>query len=288
MLTSKEQQGNSLPSREGRGGSNKYFISDLHLGAGTLANPLDYERRVVRFLESIEDDCEELFLVGDIIDYWFEYRYVAPRGYTRFLGQLAKMSDKGIKIHWFTGNHDIWIFDYIPQEIGCELHRGPLQIELQGKQMFIAHGDGLGDDSKALKLMTGFFHNRFCQWAFSWIHPDITTKFAHWWSKKSRLDGDDFPEFLGEDKEHLVIYAKKKLQEIKEQGKHIDYFIFGHRHIELDLMMTRDTRLFILGDWIKHFSYAVMDENGRMWMDNFETPLDLINEEHREGVSIAF
>lgn len=286
MPTSMDQQGNSLPHREGRGGS-VFFISDLHLGAGTLENPLDYERRVVRFLESIEDDCEALYLVGDIIDYWFEYKRVVPRGFTRFLGQLGKMCDKGIEIHWFTGNHDIWIFDYIPQEVGCKLHRGPLETEIRGKKMFIAHGDGLGDDSKALKFMTGFFHNRFCQWAYSLIHPDLSTKFAYWWSKKSRLNGDDFPEFLGENKEHLVLFAKEKLQQVKQENGHIDYFVFGHRHIELDLMMARDTRLFILGDWIKHFSYAVMDKNGKMWMDNFEMP-EGCEEEERAGVSIAF
>lgn len=265
-----------------------YFISDCHLGAGTLENPLDYERRVVRFLESIEDDCEELYLVGDIIDYWFEFKYVVPKGFTRFLGQLGRMSDKGIKIHWFTGNHDIWIFDYIPQEVGCELHTSAQEIELRGKRLYIAHGDGLGEDSKMLKFMTGFFHNKFCQWAFKLIHPDLTTQFAHWWSKKSRLSGDDFPEFLGEDKEHLVQFAKQKMKVEELQGKHTDYFIFGHRHIELDLMLSRNTRLFILGDWIKHFSYAVMDENGRMWMDNFETPEGVEEEETREGVSIAF
>lgn len=265
-----------------------YFISDCHLGAGTLENPLDFERRVVRFLESIEDDCSELYLVGDIIDYWFEFKYVVPKGFTRFLGQLGKMTDKGIKIHWFTGNHDIWIFDYIPQETGCILHTEPLETTLNGKKLYIAHGDGLGDDSKMLKFMRGFFHNKTCQWLFKLVHPDLTTQFAHWWSKKSRLSGDDFPEFLGENQEYLVLFAKDKLKEKQSQNSHIDYFIFGHRHIELDLMLSRDCRLFILGDWIKHFSYAVMDENGRMWMENYETPLDVIEEENRSGVSIAF
>lgn len=265
-----------------------YFLSDCHLGAGTLNNPLDYERRVVRFLESIEDDCSELYLVGDIIDYWFEFKYVVPKGFTRFLGQLGRMSDKGIKIHWFTGNHDIWIFDYIPQEVGCQMHYGPTEVMINGKKLFIAHGDGLGEDSKMLKLMTGFFHNRTCQWLFKLIHPDLTTQFAHWWSKKSRLSGDDFPEFMGENKEHLVLFAKSKLKELSAKNETIDYFIFGHRHIELDLMLSRTSRLFILGDWINHYSYAIMDENGRMWMENFETPADVEDIEVRDGVSIAF
>lgn len=262
-----------------------YFISDCHLGAGTLDNPKDYERRVVRFLESIEDDCEELYLMGDIIDYWFEFKHVVPKGFTRFLGQLGKMSDKGIKIHWFTGNHDIWIFGYLPEEIGCMLHTKPEVVELKGRKLYLAHGDGLGDDRTSLKLMTRFFHSSICQHLFSWIHPDLSTGFAHWWSKKSRLSGDDFPEYMGEEKEHVVIYAKNYLAQTKEM---IDYFVFGHRHIELDLMLSRQTRLFILGDWIKHFSYAVMDEQGRMWMENFETPLDVEEGECREGVSIAF
>ncbi len=271
-----------------------YFISDLHLGAGTLENPLDYERRVVRFLESIEEECSELYLVGDIIDYWFEYKYVVPRGFTRFLGKLGQMSDRGIKIHWWTGNHDIWIFDYLPREIGCTLHTRPEVVELRGKRLFIGHGDGLGDDSKSLKFMTRFFHNRMCQKMFSWIHPDLATWFAHKWSRHSRLNGDDFPEFLGENKEHLVLFAKNYLKQHEaQQGQAadqtqaaVDYFIFGHRHIELDLMLTRQSRLFILGDWITHFSYAVMDEQGRMWMDNFELPE--VEEEQRVGVSIAF
>jgi len=258
-----------------------YFISDCHLGAGTFDNPLDYERRVVRFLDSIEDDCEELFLVGDIIDYWFEFKHVVPRGFTRFLGKLGTMADKGIKIHWYTGNHDIWIFDYIPQEIGCTLHTEPTKIERRGKTLYIAHGDGLGEDSKMLKFMTGFFHNKVCQKMFSWIHPDLSTGFAHWWSKKSRLAGNEFPDYMGEDKEHLVQFAKKMIKE----GHEMDYFIFGHRHIMLDLMLSRKSRIMILGDWITHFSYAVMDENGDMMLDQFE--YGEYEEEKRDGVSIA-
>ncbi len=247
-----------------------------------MEEPLEYERRVVRFLESIEEDCEELYLLGDIIDYWFEFRHVVPQGYTRFLGKLAMMSDRGVKIHWFTGNHDIWIFDYLPREIGMTLHREPEVVTLHGKRMFLAHGDGLGEDSKMLRLMTGFFHNRVCQRMFRWIHPDWTTGFAYWWSKKSRLSGNGFPDYMGEQKEHLVQYAKQRVAE----GLEVEYFIFGHRHIMLDLMMSRSTRLMILGDWINHFSYAVMDEKGNMSLDQFEYPE--YEEEQRFGVSISF
>lgn len=262
-----------------------YFLSDCHLGASTFKDPLEYERRVVRFLTSIEDDCEELYLMGDIIDYWFEFKYVVPRGFTRFLGQLGRMSDRGIRIHWFTGNHDIWIFDYLPHEVGCTLHRHQEVINLRGKRLLLAHGDGLGDDSQSFKLMTRFFHNSVCQKMFRWIHPDFTTAFAHAWSRHSRLTGDDFPDFMGEDKEHLVKFAKTYINAHSAE-ECPNYFIFGHRHIELDLMLSRQSRLFILGDWITHFSYAVMDEKGNMWMDNFELPE--VEEEERVGVSIAF
>lgn len=261
-----------------------YFISDCHLGATSLQDPLEVERRVVRFLESIEDQCEELYLLGDIIDYWFEYNYVVPRGFTRFLGQLARMSDRGVKIHWFTGNHDIWIFDYLPREIGCTLHRHPEVVELRGQRFYLAHGDGIGEDSAAYKFMTGFFHNRICQRLFSWVHPDITTGFAYWWSRKSRLTGNDFPEFLGEQKEHLVIFAKQYLAAHPDDAP--DYFLFGHRHIMLDLMLTRQTRMMILGDWIQHYSYAVLDDEGQLSLEQFELPEYEVEE--RVGVSIAF
>ncbi len=261
-----------------------YFISDLHLGAGTLTDPLSYERRVVRFLDSIKDDCDELYLLGDIIDYWFEYRYVVPRGFTRFLGKLGELYDRGVVIHWFTGNHDIWIRDYIPTETGAIVHHKSELMTIQGKKVFLAHGDGLGDDSKGYRLMAGFFRNRFCQFLYASIHPRWTTGFAHWWSKKSRLSGSKFPDFLGEDKECLVLFAKNYLK----KDPSVDYFIFGHRHIMLDFMLSRQSRLLVLGDWITHFSYAVL-RDGVLTLDNFEEPLSGVNEVTlNRGISIAF
>lgn len=241
-----------------------YFISDLHLGAAALADPMGNERRVVRFLDAIKDDCDELFLMGDIIDYWFEYRYVVPRGFTRFLGKLGELTDRGVRLHWFTGNHDIWIRDYIPSETGAVVHHEPEEVERQGRRLYLAHGDGLGDDSRAYKVMARFFRNRTCQRLFAAIHPRWTVAFAHAWSRHSRLSGDEFPDFLGEDKEHLVRFAKDYLR-----GHDIDYFIFGHRHIMLDLMLARSRRVIILGDWIRHFSYAVM-EGGSLRLDAFD------------------
>lgn len=260
-----------------------YFLSDMHLGSRTFEHPLDVERRVVRFLDSIKDDCAELFLVGDVIDYWFEYKYVVPRGFTRFLGKLGEFHDAGIPVHWWTGNHDIWIFDYIPQETGAVIHRTGEELSLRGKRLYIAHGDGLGCDSAALKFMGRFFRNRTCQRLYAMIHPRWTTAFAYRWSAHSRLTGGDFPEFQGEAKEPLVTFAKAYLKEHKD----IDYFIFGHRHIMLDLMLSRQTRMLILGDWIQHFSYAVMDEAGEIELCQFE-PDDPAEGEGRNGVSIAF
>lgn len=260
-----------------------YFLSDMHLGSRTFEHPLDVERRVVRFLDSIKDDCAELFLVGDVIDYWFEYKYVVPRGFTRFLGKLGEFHDAGIPVHWWTGNHDIWIFDYIPQETGAVIHRTGEELSLRGKRLYIAHGDGLGCDSAALKFMGRFFRNRTCQRLYAMIHPRWTTAFAYRWSAHSRLTGGDFPEFQGEAKEPLVTFAKAYLKEHKD----IDYFIFGHRHIMLDLMLSRQTRMLILGDWIQHFSYAVMDEAGEIELRQFE-PEDPAEGEGRNGVSIAF
>lgn len=221
-------------------------------------------------------------MLGDIIDYWFEYKHVVPRGFTRFLGKLAEFSDSGIKVHWLTGNHDIWIFDYIPQETGATVYHHPVEVTLQGKKFYLAHGDGIGEDTKSYKLMAGFFRNRVCQKMFSWLHPDLATSLACRWSKHSRLTGSKFPDFLGENKEHLVLFAKDYIK----QKPDTDFLLFGHRHIMLDLMLSRRNRMMILGDWITHFSYAVL-EDGNLSLDQFEY-LDDYDVEERTGVSIAF
>ena len=166
-----------------------YFLSDLHLGAKAISSPLDHERRVVRFLDSIKHEAKAIYLLGDIIDFWFEYKTVVPRGFTRFFGKLGELSDMGVEIHWFTGNHDIWLFDYLPQELGVKVHNQALVMQIDGKKFYLAHGDGLGDDSAAYKLMKGFFRNKFCQKLFSMIHPGIAVSFAHSWSKHSRETG---------------------------------------------------------------------------------------------------
>lgn len=266
---------------DGGGMKKIYFLSDAHLGSKTFADPIAHEKRLVRFLDSIKEDASAVYLLGDIIDYWFEYKTVVPRGFTRFFGKLAELTDRGIEVHWFTGNHDIWMFDYLPAETGIIIHRQALVTQINGKKFFLAHGDGLGDDSNGYKLMSWFFRNKFCQKIFAGIHPRWTVAFAHKWSEHSRLNGSDFPTFMGEDKEHLVLFAREQLKQTD-----VDFFIFGHRHIMLDLMLSRESRILILGDWVTHFSYAVM-EGDQIWLEQFEEePYE--RGDDRNGVSIAF
>ncbi len=241
-----------------------YFLSDAHLGAKTIADPRAHECRLVRFLDSIKTDAKALYLMGDIIDFWYEYKTVVPRGYTRFFGKIAELTDSGVEVHWFTGNHDIWIFDYLPQELGVKVHHHALSTIINGKRFFLAHGDGLGDDSLGYKLMSGAFRNKLCQRLFASIHPRWTIALANYWSKKSRLSSGDDGQFYGEDKEHLVLHSRELLAQSE-----FDFFVYGHRHIMLDLMLTRTSRVIILGDWINLFSYAVM-EGDQLWLEQFE------------------
>lgn len=233
-----------------------YFASDMHFGSDVFGDPLENERRFVRWLDSIKDDAKVLYLLGDVFDFWYEYKYVVPRGFTRVLGKIAEMTDSGIEVHFFIGNHDIWVFDYLPQETGMIIHKEPLLTEIDGKKFYLAHGDGLGDDSRSFKLIRKIFHSRICQILFSTIHPRWSFGFAHAWSKHSRKTGLTNPApYFGEEKEHLVVYAK----EFIKQHPDIDYLIFGHRHILLDLMLSRSSRMMIIGDWLQYFSYAVFD-----------------------------
>lgn len=233
-----------------------YFASDVHLGSDVFEDPLIVEKRFVRWLDKIKEDAKTVYLVGDIFDFWFEYKYVVPCGFTRFLGKISEMCDLGIEVHLFIGNHDIWFFDYLPKETGIILHKEPLITDIYGKKFFISHGDGLGDDSKSFKLIRSIFHNRFCQILFASIHPRWSFGFAHAWSKHNRKKSLITPvEYLGENKEHLVLFSKDYI--LKDST--INYFIFGHRHILLDLMLSPETRTIILGDWLQYYSYAVFD-----------------------------
>ena len=215
---------------------------------------IEREKILVRWLEEIRQDATEIYLVGDIFDYWFEYKKVVPRGFTRFLGKIAEITDQGIPVHYFTGNHDVWVFDYLPKEIGIEVHNGPVTRTYNGKKFFIAHGDGLWKGEKGYHLMKKVFTSRTAQWLYARLHPNFSTSFAHWWSKKSRYSKEISAEFLGEDKEVLILFTKEKLKE-----EYFDYFIYGHRHLPLEFDLSGGSKMFYLGDWVVNFTYAVFD-----------------------------
>ncbi|MBQ5776977.1 MAG: UDP-2,3-diacylglucosamine diphosphatase [Bacteroidaceae bacterium] len=247
-----------------------YFISDLHLGASYL-DTRQSEQKVIDWLNSIKSSAKRLIFLGDILDYWYEYRHVVPRGYIRFFGKLAELSDSGIEIHWFTGNHDIWIFDYLPAELGITLHRTNEVLDIDGHSFFLSHGDEVGERKWSFRFIQWLFRNKVAQWCYSWIHPDLTMILAHKWSSSSRKKNNQKGEkhFRGEKYEPLVRFAKEYIK-----NNNVEYLIFGHRHILLDLMLTRNNRMVILGDWIKHFSYASFDGEN-LWIDLFEPEDDV-------------
>lgn len=235
-----------------------YFISDFHLGAPDKAKSLEREKRIVRWLEMVREDAAEIYLMGDIFDFWFEYKYAVPRGYVRLLGKLAELSDSGIILHYFTGNHDMWVFDYLPSEIGVTIYRNPVEREIYGKQFYIGHGDGLGPGDHGYKFIKKVFANKFCQWLFARLHPNLGIPLALFFSRKSRIaTGTSDEVFLGPKREWLVIYSKELLQK-----KHYDYLIFGHRHLPIDLKVGEDSRYINLGEWLNYNTYAVYDETG--------------------------
>jgi len=234
-----------------------YFISDLHLGASYIADRHAHERRIVSWLRSIEPEAKAVYLLGDVLDYWYEYREVVPRGYVRFLGALAELTDKGVEVTWLKGNHDIWIFDYLPAETGVTIVDGLLETTISGRKFVMEHGDGVGDLRPSFRLMRSIFRNRLCQWLFSGIHPRWTIPFAHKWSAHSRLNGyEEQLTELSED-DNLVRFCMGYQSE--HPDRRADYFIFGHRHILIDQPLADGARMVILGDCFKRFSYGVFD-----------------------------
>ncbi|MDE6352131.1 MAG: UDP-2,3-diacylglucosamine diphosphatase [Muribaculaceae bacterium] len=236
-----------------------YFISDLHLGASYMAT-VQREREIMlcNFLDSIADDAESLYLVGDILDYWFEYRNVVPRGYVRFLGALARIADRGVKITWLIGNHDIWIFDYLPNDIGMRVVDGSLVEEIFGSRFYIAHGDGCGKRTLGFRFIRSIFRNRVCQKLYAAIHPRWTIPFAHSWSSHSRKAGynDEQPNIPPQDDPYLKFALEYNQEHPQTPASH---FVFGHRHIVYDHTVPGNCQVVILGDWIKHFTYGVFD-----------------------------
>lgn len=246
-------------------GKKIYFISDFHLGVPDKAGSLLREKKIVRWLEMIRNDVEILYLMGDVFDYWFEYSHAVPKGYVRLLGKLAELADSGVEIHYFTGNHDMWVFDYLPEEIGLQLHREPIQKTYNGKRFFLGHGDGLGPGDHGYKFIKKVFSNSFSQWLFARIHPNSGIKLMQYFSKKSRIaTGDSDEKFLGEDKEWLVIFSKEILKK-----EHYDFFVFGHRHLPLDIRLSNTSRYVNLGEWINHQTYAVFDGH-QLRLEKFE------------------
>jgi UDP-2,3-diacylglucosamine hydrolase len=246
---------------------NIYFASDAHLGARFHQNPLALEKKLVRWLDRIKEDALAVYFLGDMFDYWYEYKYVVPKGFVRFLGKLAELSDAGVEIHFFIGNHDIWMFDYLTKEIGAIIHRDVLTVDLLGKRFFLGHGDEVDYRSKMFRFVRTLFRNKFCQWLYAGIHPRWTFGFALGWSLSSRKSGlkNESSEYLGESGEYLVQFAKTYLQTHPD----INFFVFGHRHIMLDLMLSRSSRILVAGDWMQHFSYIVWDGEA-LFLEQFE------------------
>jgi len=236
---------------------NIYFLSDSHLGSLAIPHARMQERRMVNFLDSIKHKAAAVYLLGDIFDFWHEYKYVVPKGYTRLLGKISELTDLGVEVHFFTGNHDLWVGDYFERECGMTLHRQSSVLEIYGQVFYLAHGDGLGSTDHRFRLLRAVFHNRTCQRLFAAVHPRWGMALGLGWARHSRLKREDGkePPYMGEDREALVGFAKDYLKSHPD----INYFVFGHRHIELDLLIAHSTRLVILGDWISQFSYAVYD-----------------------------
>jgi len=234
-----------------------YFVSDIHLGAPALKNNKERELAFVNWLSEIKEDASHLFLMGDIFDFWFEYKTVVPRGFTRTLGKIAEIADSGVEVHFFTGNHDVWVFDYLPTELGLTLHRNEFKTELYGKKFYLAHGDGLDLTDKGYLLLKKIFTSKIMQWMFARFHPNFALSLGHNWSKHSRITkGITGEEFKGITNEGMYIFAESILRNEK-----FDFFIFGHRHVMIDNPLGENSRYIILGDWIHHFSYGVFDGN---------------------------
>ena len=248
-------------SPELKKGEKIYFASDFHLGIPDHALSLKRERLLVAWLESIRKDAKEIYLMGDLFDFWFEYKTVVPKGFVRLFGKLAEITDSGIDVHLFKGNHDIWAFDYFAQELNIKLHR-ECQIKVfNGQHLFLAHGDGLGPGDKGYKMLKKVFEFKPNQWLFKWVHPDIGTRLALYFSRRSRyannLQEADWESNGGRSisDERLYQFSKDKLL----INPFINYFVFGHQHKPVDEKIGPECRMIILGDWLHNFTYAVFD-----------------------------
>ena len=234
-----------------------YFASDQHFGAPTVEKSKIREQKFVSWLDTIKNDAEHIFLLGDLFDFWFEYKTAVPKGFVRVLGKLAELKDSGIQIHFFVGNHDLWMEDYFETELNIPIYRKPTEFTFNNKTFLIGHGDGLGPGDKGYKRMKKVFINPVSKWLYRWLHPDIGIKLAQYLSVKNKLiSGEEDVKFLGEENEWLVQYCKRKLE-----TKHYDYFLFGHRHLPLEISLPNNSKYVNTGDWISYFTYAVFEGN---------------------------
>ena len=232
-------------------GKSVYFASDFHLGVPDAASSLDRERRIIRWLEKCEKDAQTIFLVGDLFDFWFEYKNTVPKGFSRFIGKLSELADRGIEIVIFTGNHDMWMYGYFKEEIGAKVFHDPIQLMINNTKIYVGHGDGLGPGDNSYKFLKKVFRNPFLQWCFNWLHPNIGMSVANFWSQKSRAQANMREEkFLG-DEEWLWTYSKEM-----EKSEHHDVYIFGHRHLPIDVEVGENSRYLNLGEWLNYNTYA--------------------------------
>ncbi len=236
-------------------GKKVYFSSDNHLGAPTKEASSIREHKFVQWLDEVKEDAAAIFLLGDLFDFWFEYKTVVPKGFVRVLGKLAEISDSGIPIYFFVGNHDLWMDSYFQEELNIPVYHKPQVFEFNNTSFFIGHGDGLGPGDKGYKRMKKVFTNPVAKWFYRWLHPDIGVRLAQYLSVKNKLiSGDEDVTFLGEENEWLVQYCKRKLT-----TNHYDYFVFGHRHLPMEIQLNETSKYVNLGDWISYYTYAVFD-----------------------------
>ena len=234
-----------------REGKKIFFASDIHLGLNTFEKSIEREKRFIKWLDKIKPETQVLFLLGDVFDFWYEYKKVIPRGFSRFIGKLCEFTDSGIEVHLFTGNHDIWIYDYLPAETGVILHRNHVTLNINSKKFFLGHGDGLSPHDKGYRFLKSIFTSKIMQFFFSRLHPNLAMAFGHKWSNHSRLSKGLSEGYLGDDKEHQVVFAKEYLK-----TSEVNYFIFGHRHYPMDLKLSETSHLINLGEWIHSNSFA--------------------------------
>lgn len=232
-----------------------YFASDQHFGAPTPEASSPREQKFVAWLNEVKEDAAAIFLLGDLFDFWFEYKTVVPKGFVRVLGKLAEIKDSGIPIYFFVGNHDLWMKDYFEKELNIPVYHKPQEFVIQNKTFLIGHGDGLGPGDKGYKRMKKVFTFPLFQWLFKWLHPDLGMRLGQYMSVKNKLiSGEEDAQFLGEENEWLALYCRRKLA-----TKHYDYFVFGHRHLPLKIDLQENSKYINLGDWISHYTYGVFD-----------------------------